>query len=107
VLWLVWIALGVGLAAVAGALAFAVVRGLRLWRQLRATGAALAQELERLAAAGEQIAARAERLGGDTPRLAARLERLSESRARLAILLSAVQGVRASVGRLTTLAPRK
>jgi hypothetical protein len=107
VFWLVWIALGVGGTAVVASVAFVVVRGLALWRQLKATAAAASAELERLAASAEQVAARAERLGEGAPRLSERLERLRRTQARLGILLAAWGDVRSSVERITAVVPRK
>ena len=86
-----------GLALVAAATAFVVVRGLGLWRQLRRTGGALTAEVSLF----DERAARTERLLAEADRsnreLQAALERLRLSRARLQVLLDALERARARV----------
>jgi hypothetical protein len=94
-----WIALAVLVVAIAGGIAYAVVRGIQLWRDLKHTGSRLGAEVERINKASLQIErhmaaaeAAAGRLQGSTGRLAA-------SRARLDVQLGALREARAQVRR--------
>jgi hypothetical protein len=97
-------ALVVALVAVAGGAAFAIVRGVALWRSfrglMRATGGAL-----------EQLASRVDSLGAqdppDTEHLAASVEQLQRSTAQLSLLLNALGRVRAQWSGLLAVYPRK
>jgi methyl-accepting chemotaxis protein len=94
-----WIALIVlGLGVVAG-LAFAIVRGLRLWRQFKRTSGSLAQETERISAATASIADQLERASASADELKAASERLARSRAALDIQLAAFREARQAVKR--------
>lgn len=102
----VWLSLGISLAAVAGAVAFAVVRGLAAWRGFRELTRVAADASVRLTESAEAASAKAAALG-DGGRLGDALERLSRSRARLAVLTAALADVRAGIARATWAVPRK
>jgi hypothetical protein len=81
----------VGLVAVLAGTVYAVVRGVRLWREGKRTGRALTSELalfEERSALTERLLAEAERSSQD---LQAALERLRLSRARLQVLLASLE----------------
>ena len=85
----------VGLAFVVAATIFCVVRGLRMWRQAKSTGAVLGEEVARF----EERSARTERVLAEaetaSKELEAALERLRRSRAELQVLLDAVERAKA------------
>lgn len=84
----------VGLALTFCATAFAVLRGIGLWRDAKRTGAVLGAELslfEKRAARTERLYAEAEKSSRD---LDDALARLRASRARLDVLLGSLEGAR-------------
>lgn len=104
---LVWLGLAVFVLASAGGIAFAAVRGLRAYRALRATGGELTDGIDRITRNADEIATKLERLADGTGRLEAALARLHASRSRLNVLLQAIAEVRAGIGRITGVVPRK
>ena len=103
----VWIALGVGVAAVAGGTALVVSRAIGAWRSLRsfARGARDAvAAVEAKAAAGEQRAASLVRKSGDTTTAVTRLE---TSLATLAVLRAAAGEAGGGLRRVRALVTRK
>ena len=100
-----WIAIAVLLAGVVGGIAYAVVRGLALWRQLKRTGGAFGDEAARISHASEQIQGHLDRASGSSARLAEALQRLAVSRARLDVQLQAVREARHTVRRLLWFLP--
>jgi hypothetical protein len=107
VLVAVWVALGVGVGAVAGATALVVARALGAWRSLRAfaRGARAALgELETRALASERKAAG---LTEKSAAATASVARLEESLATFAVLRAAAGETGAAVRRVRALAPRK
>lgn len=88
------------------ALALAVVRGIRLWRQTRGTTGKFTSEL----ASFEERSARAERRLAEwehsTSELQASLERLRASRARLRVLQDALDQAQARIRWLRVFVPR-
>jgi hypothetical protein len=105
--WIFWLALAVTLAALIASLAFVGVRGLALWRQLRATGGDLLREVDRVTTSAEVLASQTESMAGATEQLDAALARLAVSRARLMVLLEAGGEVRSSLARVTGYVPRE
>jgi len=94
-----WIALVVlGLGVVAG-LVFAIVRGLRLWRQVKRTSGSLSDEADRLAIATASISDQLDRASASADELKAASERLARSRAALDVQLAAVREARQAVKR--------
>ena len=104
--WAVWGALIAGFLAVAGAVAFLVVRVLRALRDLKRLRRHVFKELDRLAELGEATAEKAAQ-ATDTARLERSLSRLRVALARLAVLRSAADEAEDSLGRLTAVYPRK
>jgi hypothetical protein len=85
----------VGLGLVLVALAACVLRGLSLWRQMKATGRAFSEEVakfEERSARTEQLLAEAET---SSKELQAAVERLRVSRARLQVLLDEIERAKA------------
>jgi hypothetical protein len=86
-----------GLALALGGLAYAVVRGVGLWRQAKRTGAAFAAEaaaFDERSARTERILAENERAGADLRRA---LERLRVSRAQLGVLTRSLEQAQARI----------
>jgi hypothetical protein len=102
-----WIGFAVVVVAILGGIALVVVRGLAAYRTLRTAGSELAAGVDRVVTDAEAITAKLEPLAQGSERLGAALERLSVSRARLNVLLEAVAQVRAAIGRVTGVVPRK
>jgi hypothetical protein len=92
---------------IAGSMAFAVVRGLALWRQFKASAGDLSAALERLTDRTEAVAERAERLGSATDGLDASLSRLGRSRARLGVLQHAWSEATSGIGTARSYVPRE
>ena len=95
----IWIALLVLVLGVAGGLAYAVVRGISLWRHLKRTGRTFGEETGRITQAVDWIATHLDRAGESNARLAAASDRLRTSRQRLDLQLAAVREARAAIGR--------
>jgi hypothetical protein len=74
---------------------------------VKTVGGELTAGVDRVLADAEQVATKLEGLAQGSARLQAALERLRVSRARLNVLLEAVAQVRAAVGRITGIVPRK
>lgn len=93
------------LAIALGALAFAIARGVGLWRQVKRTGSSFGEAM----AAFEERAARTERVLAEAQRssedLEAALARLRLSRARLGVLTGEVRRASARVRWLRALLP--
>ena len=104
--WAVYGTLIVAALAVAGALAFLVVRILQAWRTLKRLRRNLGRELHRLADLGEATVEKAA-AASDNSRLDATLSRLRVTLARFAVLRTAIDEVESTFGRLTAVYPRK
>jgi len=104
--WL-WSGLAVLVVAFVGGSAFVAVRGLTAYRTVKAAGGELTAGADRVLTDAEQLATKLEGLAQGSARLGAALERLRVSRARLNVLLEAIAQVRAAVGRITGVVPRK
>ena len=87
--------------------ALAVVRGLALWRDVRALKRALGDGLERLADSAEQIERHVTAGAEGSEAVGEALGRLAESQRRLSILVAASRDAQDALGRLTALYPRK
>jgi len=106
---LVWIWIGLAVLALGtvGGIAFAAVRGLAAYRTLRRVGGELTARMDHVARDADEIATKLERVAGGTGDLATALDRLRASRARLNVLLEAIAQMRAGVGRIRSVVPRK
>jgi hypothetical protein len=94
-----WIALAVLFAAIVGGIAYAVVRGLQLWRDLKRSSSAFTTEVDRISKISLQIEhhmAQAEAANG---RLQDAAGRLAASRGRLDVQIAALGEARAQVRR--------
>ena len=92
-----WIALAVLLVAVAAGIAYVVVRGLQLWRDVKRSGATIGAEVERINESALQIERHAAAAEAAAGRLQGATSRLATSRARLDVQLSAVRDARAEI----------
>ena len=101
----IWIALIVLVAGIAGGLAFAIWRGIVLWRQLKRSGSAFATESSRITAAAGEIQAHLDRASASSERLAETNRRLAEARAGLDVQLQALREARHTVRRVLWFVP--
>lgn len=95
----IWIALAFFIAAGAGGIAYAVVFGLALRRDVKRTSAALGAEVERINAVSLEIERQIQRAEAASGRLRAARERLAASREQLVIQRAALSEARAQVKR--------
>jgi hypothetical protein len=102
-LWAVWIGLAIGVLAVAFGVYRAVRQLVDMFRSLRRLKRELANGLEQLTSAAEKLAGHGDAAANLQPALA----RFARDRARLDVLLAAVDDVRDSVTRVTSVYPRK
>jgi hypothetical protein len=100
-----WIALAVLLVGVLGGIAYVVVRGLTLWRQLKRTSGAFGDEAARISDASAQIQGHLDRASASSGHLAEAFQRLAVSRARLDVQLQAVREARHTVRRVLWFLP--
>jgi len=94
-----WIAVVVLALGVVAGLAFAIVRGLRLWRQFKRTSGSIGREADRISAATASISDQLERASASSDDLKVASERLARSRAALDVQLAAVREARLAVKR--------
>ena len=94
--WIPLIVLAVG---VIGGIAYAVLRALTLWRQLKRTGRTFGSEAERISLSAAMIEDQLERASASLAALRRANERLAASRAALEVQLAAVREARATVRR--------
>jgi len=95
-----WIALAVLIAGVAGGIAYAVVRGIALWRRFKRTGRSFSAESSRIADVSAEMQEHLERAGASGERLGDAGAHLAASRARLGVQLQAVREARHAMRRL-------
>jgi hypothetical protein len=100
-----WIALAVLVVAVLGGIAYAVVRGLSLWRQVKRTGGTFGAESARIADATADIQEHLDRASASGASLGDASERLAASRAKLDVQLQAVREARQTMRRLLWFLP--
>jgi hypothetical protein len=104
---LFWLALVVFLLLIAASAIFAVLKGLELWRAFKELGRRVTDELDGITRATREIELHLQAAATSGTALDASVQRLGRSRARLNVLTSALADVRASVGRVTAVMPRK
>ena len=104
---LFWLTLAFAIVAVVASIAYAAVKGLEAYRTAKRLLAAAAEDLDRITRASAEIELHLQAAATSGTRLDASLTRLSTSRARLNVLTSALADVRAAVGRVTSVVPRK
>ena len=104
---LYWLALAVAIAVIVASAIYGTLKGLEVFRLAKTLGATVSRELERIEVASGQIERHLALAAESGARLDAELAQLRRSRARLNVLTSAIEDVRASVGRLQAVYPRK
>lgn len=102
-----WVALIVALVLTIASAAYLALQGLEAFRAFKQLGRVVGGELDRVATASGEIERQLGLAARSGTRLEASLARLHSSRARLNVLMSAVADVRAAVGRITGVVPRK
>jgi len=100
-----WIALAVLLIGVVGGIAYAVLRGIAMWRRIKRTGRAFSVESERIAEISSQIETHMDRANASNTRLGDAAARLATSRARLDVQLQAIREARHTMRRLLWFLP--
>jgi hypothetical protein len=104
---LFWLALAFAVVTTVAAIVYAALKGLELFRGTKVLLRATGEELARIERSSGQVEGHLQAAATSGTSLSAALTRLHASRARLAVLTSAVDDVRASVGRVTGVLPRK
>ena len=104
---LLWLSLAVAIVATIAAVTFAALRGLDAFRATKALSRQASGELARIEASSARIEAHLALAAESGTRLEASLARLRRSQAQLNVLRSAIDDVRASVERVTSVYPRK
>lgn len=100
-----WVALTVLLVGVLGGIAYAVLRGLALWRRFKRTGRAFSAESARIADVSVEIQAHLDRASASGARLGDATAQLAASRARLGVQLQAIREARHTMRRLLWFLP--
>lgn len=100
-----WVSLALLLVAVAAGLAFAVVRGLQLYRNVKRTRSVLSSRLERISGSVASIERQLAAADAGVQRLGEATRRLQQSRARLDVQRAAVDEARAQVRRVFWFVP--
>ena len=103
----VWLALAVAAASVIASAIYLTLKGLEAFRACKGLSRNVTSELARIEEASSQIERHLALATESGARLDSELADLRRSRARLNVLTSAIDDVRASVGRLTAVYPRK
>jgi hypothetical protein len=104
---LFWLTLASAIVVVVASIAYAAVKGLEAYRTGKRLLAAAAEDLDRITRASAEIELHLQAAATSGTQLDASLTRLGTSRARLNVLTSALADVRAAVGRVTWIVPRK
>ena len=100
-----WISLAVLLVGVVAGIAYAVVRGLVMWRQIKRTGATINTETARIADGSAQIQEHLDRASASGALLGDASARLAASRAKLDVQLQALREARRTVRRVLWFLP--
>jgi hypothetical protein len=104
---MLWLALLVAVVLVVASAIFLTLRGLEAFRALKQLGRSVGGELDRINVATGEIELHLARAAESGTKLESSLARLQASRAQLNVLTSAIADVRAAVGRVTAVVPRK
>ena len=100
-----WIALAVFLVGLLGGLAYAILRGIALWRNVKRTGRAFSAESARIADVSAGIQEHLDRAEASSALLRDAATRLAVSRARLDVQLQAIREARYTVRRVLWFLP--
>jgi GTP1/Obg family GTP-binding protein len=100
-----WISLAVFVVGLLGGLAYAILRGLALWRNVKHTGRAFSTESARIADVSAGIQAHLDRAEASNELLREAAARLAASRARLDVQLHAVREARHALRRVLPFLP--
>ncbi|MGH3072398.1 MAG: hypothetical protein ACRDNB_09055 [Gaiellaceae bacterium] len=104
---LLWLSLAVAIVSVIASSIYLTLKGLEAFRAVKALGRTITGELERVEEAAAGIERHLALAAESTTRLDAELAQLRGSQAKLNVLTSAIADVRAAVGRVTGVYPRK
>ena len=104
---MIWIALAFCILAVAGSIAYAAVRGWRLWKTVRTTSGRVTKATGRLIASAAVAEQHATSLTAGTERLSARIAQLQASLEELAVIRAAAAEPRDLLRSIRGLVPRK
>ncbi len=102
---MIWLALAFYLVLVAGGIAFAVLRGLGLWRSLKRTRGPFSAEVSRITRVADGLPVHFQRLNASTAALRGGSGRIAVARARLDVQLRAIREARQTIGRLLWFLP--
>jgi hypothetical protein len=100
-----WIALAVLLVGILGGIAYAVLRGLALWRQVKRANRTFGAETARIAEASAEIQEHLDRASASSALLTEATARLAVSRAKLDVQLAAIREARQTVRRVLWFLP--
>ena len=100
-----WIALAFLLVGIVGGIAYVVVRGIAMWRQLKRTKTTIGAETARIADASALIQEHLDRANASSAQLGEAAGRLAESRAKLDVQLDALREARQTVRRVLWFVP--
>src|SRR5215211_2689096 len=104
---LFWLSLAFAVVVTVASCVSATLRGLELFRAFRQLSRTVGAGLERISESSAGIERQLALAAESGERLQASLARLSASRAELNVLTSAIADVRATVGRVRAVVPRK
>jgi len=102
-----WLALMIALVLTVASAIYVTLQGLEAFRNFKRLGRGVGDELDRITRASGEIERHLALAAESGTQLEASLARLRSSRARLNVLTSALADVRAAVGRVTGVVPRK
>ena len=102
-----WIALIAALFLTVASAIYVTKQGLEAFRAVKRLGRGVGSELDRITTASGEIERHLALAAESGTQLEASLARLRSSRARLNVLTSALADVRAAMGRITAVVPRK
>jgi hypothetical protein len=100
-----WIALAVLLVGIVGGIAYVVLRGLGMWRQIKRTNRTIGTETARIADASAAIQEHLDRASASGERLGDAAARLAVSRAALDVQLQALREARQTMRRVLWFLP--
>jgi hypothetical protein len=104
---LFWLALAIAIVSIVASSIYLTRKGLEAFRGAKRLGGAVTGELERIERTSGEIERHLALAAESGAKLEVELAQLRRSRARLNVLTSALDDVRASVGRVTAVYPRK